>query len=240
LAHRPVPSGAVIGTGVGEASQYLSFFGEDVWFGSLDPVRRAEMLGQCRIRRLQDGEALYSAGDPPDGLYGLISGQIQLVNYQALGKQVISIVVQPGRWFGELSMLDGKPRPNQATAVGRTQLAVLTMSSFQKLIAQSFDYYRDVTLLICARSRWAAENLTSVLSSSAETRLARILLSLSRGATGSGADVHLNQDDLAGMIGVTRQRVNTLLRKLEQRGVITLGYARVGIIDRAALHRFLD
>ena len=78
----------------------------DAWFGGIPAAHRRLLLGQLRQRHTHAGERIYAFGAAPDGLYVVIEGEVRLVSYPRVGKQVLHLVLSPPSWFGEVSVLD--------------------------------------------------------------------------------------------------------------------------------------
>jgi CRP/FNR family cyclic AMP-dependent transcriptional regulator len=211
----------------------LPLLESDDWFGALPAARRRLIVGQARVRTVATGELVYAADDPPNGLWAVLEGQVRLIGHLASGVDLLALILRPGTWFGELSTMDGRPRPHDAIAYGPTRLLHLSQPVFNRLAADEPGLYRDIGLLVCAHQRTALAFIAQGLSQSVTTRLARTLL---QGAEVSGSDVlNIRQSDLAGTIGVSRQTLNKELQRLCRAGLVDLAYARITLRDRKGL-----
>jgi CRP/FNR family transcriptional regulator, cyclic AMP receptor protein len=205
----------------------------DHWFGALPEDRRALLLGEGRVRAARPGERLYAIGDPPDGLWAVLSGQVRLLGYPAVGVEMLALILDPGAWFGELSTLDGGPRPHDAVAFTEARLLHLPMGAFERLAREHPALYRDVGLLCCAHQRATLAFLAQRMAQPAVVRLARVLAASARGS--SDGQVRLRQSEIAAMMGVSRQTLNKALARLKEGGLVTVGYGRVTVVDAVAL-----
>ena len=219
----------------------------DPWFGGIAPVRRESLLREARVETLEGGARIYGAGDPPNGLWAVIDGQIRLKSLSANGAELLALIVRPGTWFGELSTLDGHPRPHDATAFGPARLLHVPMAAFARAAEAHPALYRDLGLLVCAHQRTALRFIAHSVGRSIRARLAQALLRASHaetrhaeeGRVGEGrigeAPVVIRQEDLAAVVGIARQTLNRHLKQFERSGLVSIAYARVEILDVPAL-----
>lgn len=205
----------------------------DRWFGALPPARRTLLLDHAQIRAVPAGTRLYAVGDPPDGLWAVLAGQVRLMGYPADGVEQLALIVGPGTWFGELSTLDGGPRPHDAIAFGAARVLHVPMEAFGRAAAATPELYRDLGLLACAHQRATLAFLAQNTAQPIAVRLARTLAGAAR-AAGEGP-LRIRQAEIAAMIGVSRQTLNKELRRLEDAGLVKLGYAEIAVLDIAAL-----
>jgi CRP-like cAMP-binding protein len=206
------------------------------WFAGLPPARGAAILAAASIATAPDGGRVYSAGDEPNGLWAVLEGQVRLVGYPAGDLEILVRILGPGAWFGELSTLDGLPRPHDAIAFGAASLLHLSQPAVERLCALNPILFRDLGLLVCANQRAALSFIEQRAGQPVAARIARALLKAADEAGGTGP-IPIRQAELASVVGVSRQTLNRGLRKLETAGVVGLGYASIDIIDRPRLAR---
>lgn len=189
-----------------------------------------------RIRQLPDGQAVFLAGDPPDGLYGVLAGQVRLVTRFAAGQHLLNHVARPGDWFGEISTLDVRPRFNDAICAGPVKVAWLSQRHADALMQEDAAFVRALSSLATRRHRSAVAFAGRVLTQPMDAQIAYALLSLTRRTPAEGApNLALRQEDLAAMVGVSRQTVARHLRRLSDKGILILGYRTIAVRDRIAL-----
>jgi CRP-like cAMP-binding protein len=204
----------------------------DRWFGSLTPERRDALIAEARVRTVPAGGLIYGIGDAPNGLWAVIEGQVRLKGYPAAGAEFLALILRPGTWFGEVSTLDGGPRPHDAAAFGAARVLHVPMAAFQRAAARLPVLYHDVGRLVCQHQRIALDFIAEALSLPVPARLAKLLLGRLDDADGT---FHVRQEEVAVMLGVSRQTANRHLRSLAQQGAIRLAYARIAVVDRAVL-----
>lgn len=207
-------------------------FDADPWFGSLAAGPRGSLIGAARERRLEHGALVYGAGDAPNGFWAVIEGEVRLKGYPAPGMEFLALAVRPGGWFGEVSTIDGGPRPHDAVAFGVTRLLHVSMASFTRLASETPALYHDLARLVCRRERMALDFVSRFLAMPGHVRLARLLLVLT---AVDAPDLHMRQEDLAIMLGVSRQTLNRHLGILAASGAIDRSYGRVRVNDRSWL-----
>jgi CRP/FNR family transcriptional regulator, cyclic AMP receptor protein len=212
----------------------IATLAQDRWFGALPPERQAAIRAHLRIRSVAQGTRLYRLGDPPDGLHVVIDGQVQLVNYPAAGTEMVMMIVRPGRWFGELSVLDGGPRPHDAVIAEPSRVAHVPMRAIGTLAQAAPSWWRELALLTCMHQRMGLRNAAQTRAQPALVRLARLL------AGPGDPTVCITQDALARTIGVSRQHINRMLADLADRGLLHPAYRAIAIIDRDGLRRLAE
>lgn len=208
------------------------------WFHGL-PAELREALGQAAIvRRLPAGQRLFARGDAPCGLYCVVEGRMRVGAVGASGKEALLALVEAPNWFGEICLFDGQPRTHDAYAEGPTTLLQVPLPALQALLAEKPQYWRDFALLMSHKLRLAFTVLEEQALLPAAQRLARRLLMLAASygeAQASQRELHLPQEQLAAMLGLSRQTTNHLLKELEARGVLRLSYAGIEILDAHGL-----
>ncbi len=204
----------------------------DHWFGAVPPAHRALLLDQASVRTVAAGGRLYGVGDPSDGLWAVLDGQVRLIGYPAVGAELVVLIMGPGTWFGELSTLDAGPRPHDAIAFGPARVLHIGIDAFRRLADDTPALWRDIALLACAHQRASLAFMMNTLSQPIPVRLARTLAGLTRAGS-----VRIRQADVAAMIGVSRQTLNKTLKAMERDGIVALDYARISVLDTDRLRR---
>jgi CRP/FNR family transcriptional regulator, cyclic AMP receptor protein len=205
----------------------------DAWFGSVPPDRRAVLLRAGQTVRLARGQRAYSIGDAPNGLWAVLEGQVRLKGHPAPGLEMLALSLAPGEWFGEMSTIDDGPRPHDAVAHAPSRLLHIGASAFRALVAEVPLLYHDLARLSCWRQRLALD-LISHFSVPPRPRVARFLLART---SAEAPEVRLRQEDLAAMLGLSRQTLNRYLGQSAAMGAIGLAYGGIRIEDRPLLER---
>ena len=221
-----------------------SVFVGDIWFGQLPPEQRTTLLAAGRIRSFRDQQRVYRLGDPPNGLYGLISGDIRLISYPVAGRQLLVLRLKPGGWFGELSTIDGGPRPQDAISFGLSKVLHVSSRDFERVSRDDPEIFRHVARLVGQRQRAAVQYAGMIVSLPVKVRLSHLLLAgldaSEQPLAGPERTISLTQSDIGAALGVSRQTTNKLLKLLEQTGAISLGYGLITVRDPGRLRKVVE
>ena len=202
--------------------------------------RIAALATQRGYRR---GEIVFSAGDPGDALYGVVSGRIRISAGTAEGREIFLNVMEPGDTFGEIALLDGGTRTATATATEPAELVSIRREPLFELLEREPKAALELLRLCGERLRWTSGLLEDAALLDAPARLAKRLLSLGEqhGEDGAGGRlVRISQEDLSNFLGVSRQAVNERLQDWKAKGWVALGRGTVTVRDAAALRRAIS
>ncbi len=211
----------------------------DAWFAACDPALQQALLAHAEHCMLADGEALFARGAAADGLCCVTAGALRIGSLQADGGEVLLAYLEPYQWFGEISMLDDQPRTHDAVADGPTELLLVPRAPLHDWLAAHPAHWRDLARLACAKLRTVFTVLEDIALLPLEQRLAKRLWLVAHG-NGSRPgqprrQIRLPQEQLALMMGVSRQSVNRALRAMEAQGLLALRYGGIELLDMARL-----
>ena len=205
-------------------------------FASLDDEAFAALTKEITEVDLSRGATLFHEGDPGDQLYFIVSGKMKLGRTASDGRENLVAVMGPGEIFGEMALFDPSPRSTSATAVSETRLAGLKHENLRKVIQRSPEVSAQLLQALARRLRRTNENLADLVFSDVPGRVAKALLDLAdrfgRPATDGILVAHeLTQEELAQLVGASRETVNKALAEFVQRGWIRLEARAVVILD---------
>lgn len=203
----------------------------DSWLSELPPDRRDALMRSGKAVRIANQANVYATGDTSNGLWAVLEGQVRLKHYPVPGIESLALALTPGSWFGEMSTIDGGPRPHDAIAHGSVRLLHVPMAAFLRIAGEIPLLYHDLGKLVCRHERIALEFITQ-MSMPLRSRIARLLLTRTSPDT---PDLNLRQEDLAFMLGVSRQTMNRHLWDLAGAGIICLKYRNIRVVQRPAL-----
>jgi CRP/FNR family cyclic AMP-dependent transcriptional regulator len=226
------------------AAELLVPLSANPWFASLRPLERRALLAAAERLRLAPGAMLFRQGDAvPLGtgaFYALLAGTLKASSLREDGKEAILALLEPGVWFGEISLIDGQPRTHDATAIGDAEVLAVPRPAFDALMLRPA-FAQAVSRLLAGRVRMLYGMVEDATLRSTRARVARRLLLLSRGDATASLDarrsVPVSQEALAMMLGITRQTLSKELRGLVEAGVVELGYGRIEIASVGELVR---
>lgn len=214
-------------------------------FRNLDPdvIERIAALGSTV--ELAGNQVLFLKGDEGDALYGVLGGRIRISSGDADGKEIILNIIDPGDIFGEIALLDGKPRTADASAMAPSQLLRVQRSDFLGLMAAESRLTQHLMEMVCDRIRKTSEMLEDSAFLDLPARLAKRLLSLAKYYGEANQEttltgIQISQAELGQLMGTSRESINKHLQYWRGRGWITLGRGRVTIDQPDALQNLVD
>jgi CRP-like cAMP-binding protein len=197
------------------------------------------LLGAATLRTLRPGQALFARGDPPCGLYGVVTGALRISGVAESGKEALLAVLEPPSWFGEISVFDGLPRTHDAAAETECVLAHVTPPALAAILDDQPGRWRDLGVLLASQTRVLFAVMEEMALLPLAARLAR-RLALMAAAYGEWRDrtsrtLEISQEQLARMLATSRQTANQLLKDLEAQGLIRRSRGKIEILDLAGL-----
>lgn len=215
-------------------ARYAELLRSGRWFGRLPDALQRELLAAAVARTLGDGERLFARGDPPDGLYAVVDGSLRVAGTADV-KEVLLAIVEPPSWFGEISVFDGAPRTHDAIAQTAATVLHIPQRALDRILAAEPTYWRDLGLLLTTKIRLMFTAMEDATAMPLGTRLARRLLVTAAGhgelRDGSKRVVAVRQEQLATMLGTSRQTLNALLKSCEAKGLLRVAYGQIEILD---------
>ncbi len=210
------------------------------WFSRLSAPLREAVLARTRVRRFRSGAAVATRGAAAAEWCGVARGAVRISTVSLSGKQVTLTYAEPGTWFGDIALFDGLPRTHDANAHGETTLLVVSKADFHALLSQHTELYDALLRLNCRRLRLMFEHIEDLNTRPLQARLARQLLLLARAyGVEQGPEVRIGlqlaQEDIAQLLGASRQRVNQELKGFEREGAIRVEPTRLVVLSKDML-----
>lgn len=203
------------------------------WFACVPPALRERLLSRGQVVSARTGTVFYAVDDAPDGLRAILEGEVRLISYPAVGTEAVVSILGRGAWFGELSTLDELPRPHNAVAAEPTKVLHISAAAFDAAAREEPQFYRALGLLVCTRQRASLTFMSQAIAQPLSVRVARTIAV----ATHGDGPLKIRQEDLAAMLGVSRQSVNKELKVLEAAGVVALSYQQIAVLDLPRLKK---
>ena len=218
------------------------------WFSSLSPSLRHDILRCAYVKRYKDGMLICARGEPPEEWIACARGAVRVSSTSITGKQITLTYVEPGIWFGDVAILDGDKRTHDAYAHGETTLMCVSKADFKRLLAEHAEFTDAILRLNARRVRQLYGLVEDLNTLPLRARLAKQLLHLTRSyGVMSLSDsneirigLHLAQEELAQLLGASRQRVNQELKSMERDEVLRIEPGGLIVRDRATLLRIAD
>jgi CRP/FNR family transcriptional regulator, cyclic AMP receptor protein len=210
------------------------------WFSRLSQPLREAILSRAVVRRLADGAILSARGAEAQEWCGVARGAVRVSSVSLAGKQITLTYVEPGTWFGDIALFDGMPRTHDAHAHGETTLLVVRRADFRELLGLHVELYEALLRLNCRRLRLLFDVVEDLNTLPLAARLAKQILLLARsyGVEQNGeirVGLQLAQEDIAQLLGASRQRVNQELKGFEREGAVRIESTRLVVLSRDKL-----
>ncbi|QDV24248.1 Crp/Fnr family transcriptional regulator [Aureliella helgolandensis] len=191
---------------------------------------------RARQRKFAKGSSVYLPTDRSDGAFLLAEGRVRICATTPEGKQSILAFVEAGELFGELALLEPGQREERADVVNAATIILIPGDILRELMEVSAPLALGVTKLIGLRRRRIERRLRSLLFRSNRERLTHLLIELSEqygNPTSEGIElaIRLSHQDLASIIGATRETVTTLLGEMQSEGLLQIKRQRLLILD---------
>jgi len=211
-------------------------------FAALDDESANALMKSMTTSRLERGDVLFREGDQGNRLYVIGEGKIKLGLTSVDGRENLLAILGPGEMFGELSLFDPGPRTATATAVAETQLIELGHDDLNVFLAGRPAVASSMLAALARRLRRTNDSLADLVFTDVPGRVAKALLDLSnrfgRPAEDGILVAHdLTQEEIAQLVGASRETVNKALADFASRGWLRLDGKSVIILDPERLAR---
>ena len=212
-------------TGKWSKQQAELLLSQTYWFAAVPASMRRAILDRSEIRQFGRSASLYRIGDPVDGMYASLEGDIRAHAHGDHGERILLRLLGPGSWFGEFHLLDNYPaRTFEVCAASECTALFLPKQGYDAITEESQEYYRHFVRLTCMHQRFMVRIALEARSDAAH-RTARALIRIAR-MHGRNTErrtqlsINLTQSDLASLVGVSRQYLNELLSRWNEEGVL--------------------
>ncbi|MBC7609580.1 MAG: Crp/Fnr family transcriptional regulator [Polaromonas sp.] len=218
------------------------------WFSTLSPSLRHDILRCAYVKRYKDSELIAARGEPPEDWVACARGAVRVSSTSISGKQITLTYVEPGIWFGDIAIFDGDRRTHDAYAHGETTILCVAKADFKKILAMHVELYEAMLRLHARRIRQLFGLVEDLNTLPLRARLAKQLLHLARSygvpSLSEGSEVRIGlqlaQEELAQLLGASRQRVNQELKAMEREDVIRIEPGGLVVRNRQSLLRISE
>jgi len=212
------------------------------WLSHTPASFQRAVLDRCRLENFKAGTPIYSIGDKPRGIFGIVAGHLS-ISVAPQGPYTAHFAM-PGSWFGEVSAFTRQPRRVGLTATRDTVLLHLPLRAFNEIVSNDPSAWRLFGLVTIGHLHIALGGSDDLMTRNHFKRLVAILLRAGdcRHVSPRGrcpVEIDINHEDLAHMANVARTTAGAILRKLEADGQLALSYRRISILAPDALRKLL-
>jgi CRP/FNR family transcriptional regulator, cyclic AMP receptor protein len=197
----------------------------------------AEALARVAVKastmRLERNDALFGEGDQADELFVVLTGRIAIAKRSTDGRESLVALMEPGDIFGEMPLFDGEPRSASARALERSEVVRVPFEAMRSELEAQPALMWDVVALYASRLRATDDALADAMLLDVTGRTAKRLLELS--ASADEFVLPITQEELAGLVGASRERVNKAIAAFVRLGWIDQTDRRYRILNRQRL-----
>ncbi|HUQ73909.1 MAG TPA: cyclic nucleotide-binding domain-containing protein [Burkholderiales bacterium] len=182
------------------------------------------------------GTTIMAGGDATDSLYIVLSGRLKVMMSDSDGKEVILTLLGPGEFFGEMGLIDDEPRSASVVAIEACELLSIAKRDFKKCLSDSFEMTMQVMRSLVRRLREADRKIGSLALLDVYGRVARLLLDMAENVNGEKiVTKRLPKQDIAKMIGASREMVSRVMKDLQTGGYIEVRGSTIVLRDTIML-----
>jgi len=202
-------------------------------FQAFEPDVMARISAAASRLHLRRGDPVFVEGDAADRMFVVRLGRVAISKRSPDGKESIVALMEEGDLFGEMSLFDGEHRSAGARALEPTELVVVPFAPLSQVFDDRPALLRPLVTLLCRRVRATDAALADSLFLDVTGRTAKRLLELAAGQDEFALPI--TQEELAGMVGASRERVNKALASFIRLGWVAVNDRRYSILKRADL-----
>jgi CRP/FNR family cyclic AMP-dependent transcriptional regulator len=214
-----------------------------VLLGRLEDSDLVALLARAPVERYGADQPIFRKGAPGQSMLAVLRGSVKISSLSPDGKEIVLNVIHAGEFFGEISLLDGRERTADATALGDCEMLVFYRRDFLPLLARRADFCVLLLEVLCQRLRQTSEQVEDVVFGDLASRIAKTLLRLAqhpeRGAELPAPLLRITQQELGNMVGSARESINRHLQVWQAAGLIKLGKGSIFIRDIPGLERMV-
>ena len=193
-------------------------------------LEQLEKMAVCR--KVLRNKTIVHVGDSTDSIFVIVSGSAKVLNRDVEGNEVILAVLAAGECFGEMGLIDGSPRSADVVASENCELLEISKSDFTKALAGNVDLCLNIMKSLVLRLREANRKIESLALMDVYGRVAKLLLDLSEVENGLRVIRRkITKQDMAKMIGASREMVSRVMKDLETSGYIRVEQGRIVLAE---------
>lgn len=204
-------------------------------FGTLPPAAIERVAAAAQQRTLRRGDVLFHESDPGEELFVVESGRIAIANKSFDGRESVVALMEPGDVFGEMSLFDGHGRSADARALESSKVYAVPFEPLRALFREQPDLLWSVVELLARRIRNMDVALADAVFLDVTGRTAKRLLELAGGS--DEFQLPITQEELAGLVGASRERVNKAISSFVRLGWLEQRERKYKITNRVQLER---
>lgn len=200
-------------------------------FAGLTPEQLDRLAQAALPRHFMPGSVIVNEGDDGHGLYVIQSGSLKVFLLDESGRELTLSLLWPGEYFGELALIDDAPRSASVMTRERTELLHIPRAAFNNLLDAHPACARIVMKNLVARIRTLTDSVRGLALNDVFGRLSRLFESLAVERDGRRViERRLTQQEIANLVGSSREMVNRILRELVVGGYVSMGDHQIALL----------
>ena len=207
------------------------------------PEELLRLIDRHTVERVfSRGETIFFEGEAGEGFHYVIEGQVKIIKTSEDGREHIINLLQPGDLFAEVLLFNNQPYPATAMAVEGAKVGVIRNSDLEKLVLANNDLALQLIKALSQRLLYAQRKIKNLALDDVLSRTAEVLLRLAEDKGGKQKEIHLefSRQDLASLVGTTRETLTRTLSALKKGGVIEFEGSLIRLIDVAYLQSLVS
>jgi CRP/FNR family transcriptional regulator, cyclic AMP receptor protein len=214
-------------------------------FMAMRPEEQDRLLAMALERSVRRGRMIFQRGDAESSMMAVLKGSIRISTGSADGKEVTLNTIRAGEVFGEIALLDGRPRSADATAIEDSDLLVIERRHFLPFLLSNQDLVLRMLAVLCQRLRQTSDALGDFVMLDLPGRLARLLIRLaddhgSPTPAGIRIEFKLSQRNIGTRVGSSRESVNKQLQVWRDAGWVSLDHGYITVRQPQQLRQLCE
>jgi CRP/FNR family cyclic AMP-dependent transcriptional regulator len=205
-------------------------------FSLLSDHQLAALFPAIQHRTYPRHSFMLRAGEKADALYVMLAGRAKVVIDDGEGREVTLTVIGPNEFFGEMSLIDDKPRSASVEAIDQCEVLYIAKAAFMTCLKDNFEVAMMILRAVVGRLREADQKIASLALMDVHGRVARLIMDLAREVNDTWV-VDTGSEEMARMVGASREMVSRVLKEMRDSGLIRRDKRKIIVLDRASIGR---
>jgi len=203
-------------------------------FSLLSDHQLATLFPAIQHRTYPRHAHILRAGEKADALYIILAGRAKVVIDDGEGREVTLSIIGATDFFGEMSLIDDKPRSASVEAVERCEVLYMSKAAFMTCLQDNFELAMLILRAVVSRLREADRKIASLALMDVHGRVARLIMELAR-KVGDHWVVDTGSEEMARMVGASREMVSRVLKEMRESGLVRRDKRRIIVLDAESM-----
>ena len=207
-------------------------------FSLLSDHQLAALFPAIQHRTYPRHSFMLRAGEKADALYVMLAGRAKVVIDDGEGREVTLTVIGPNEFFGEMSLIDDKPRSAHVQAIDECEVLYISKAAFMACLKDNFEVAMMILRAVVGRLREAEQKIASLALMDVHGRVARVIMDVAREVNDNWV-VDTGAEEIARMVGASREMVSRVVKEMCDSGLIRRDKRNIIVLDRASMGRHI-